>query len=163
MQSVVDSVELRRVLGHFATGVAVITAHDGDEPIGFTCQSLASVSLDPAYVSFCPAKSSTSWPRLREIGVVCINVLAAHQRDTCLQFATSGGDKFAGLEWVDDGNGAPHLHGALAHIEATIAHEHDAGDHTIVLAEITGLTTGDAEVTGDSPLLFYRGAFGTFH
>jgi flavin reductase (DIM6/NTAB) family NADH-FMN oxidoreductase RutF len=162
MQTVIDPAELRRVLGHFATGVAVITAHDGNEPIGFTCQSLTSVSLEPAYVSFCPAKSSTSWPRLRDIGEVCINVLAAHQRETCLQFAVSGGDKFEGLEWADHGNGAPRLHGALAHIDATVAHEHDAGDHTIVLAEITSLETGDPSDTGDSPLLFFKGKFGTF-
>lgn len=150
--------ELRAVLGHFATGVAVIAAHDGTRPIGFTCQSVVSVSLDPPYVSFCPAKSSTSWPLLRRTGTLCINILAEDQRAVCGRFAVSGGDKFAGVEWCPASNGAPALHGALAHIEASVELEHDAGDHTVVLARISGLRATE----GARPLLYYRGGFGGF-
>ena len=149
---------LRSVWGHFATGVAVITAHDGVRPLGFTCQSVVSVSLDPPYLSFCPAKSSTSWPALRTVERLCINILAADQQGLCRTFAVSGGDKFAGVEWSFAGNGAPALDGALARIEAVVETEHDAGDHTIVLARITDLAADPSA----APLLFFKGGFGAF-
>lgn len=72
---------MRAVLGHFCTGVAVITGHDGVRPVGFACQSVTSVSLDPPYVSFCPARTSSSWPAIRSTGRLSINVLADDQRD----------------------------------------------------------------------------------
>lgn len=149
---------MRSVLGHFCTGVAVITGHDGDRPAGFACQSVTSVSLDPPYVSFCPARTSSSWPVIRSSGQLAINVLAHDQRDLCAQFATSGGDKFGGIGWAPGCNGAPSLHGVLASIEAEIAFEHDAGDHTIVIAHVTGLRAHQ----GRRPLLYYRGGFGGF-
>jgi flavin reductase (DIM6/NTAB) family NADH-FMN oxidoreductase RutF len=151
-----DSASMRAVLGHFCTGVAVITGHDGVRPHGFTCQSITSVSLDPPYVSFCPAHTSTSWPRIRSAGRLCINVLAAEQRDVCAAFATSGGDKFAAIDWSHGSNGAPALSGVLAAIEADFEFEHGAGDHTIVVAHVTALHTYHDR----RPLLFYRGGYG---
>lgn len=150
--------EMRRVLGHFCTGIAVITAHDGQHPVGFTCQSVTSVSLDPPYISFCPANTSTSWPRIREIGSICVNVLADDQQDVCARFATRGGDKFAGADWRTGTNGAPALDGTLASIEADVEFEHIAGDHTIVVARVTGLWAHEDR----RPLLFYRGGYGAF-
>jgi flavin reductase (DIM6/NTAB) family NADH-FMN oxidoreductase RutF len=153
-----DRAVLREVLGHFCTGVAVIAGHDGPRPIGFTCQSLTSVSLDPPYVSFCPAHTSSSWPAIRATGRLCINILSDDQHDVCAQFAVSGADKFAGVDWSPGGNGAPVLHGALATIEAVVEFEHTAGDHTIVVAHVTGLRAHE----GRRPLLFYRGGYGGF-
>ncbi|WP_255450456.1 flavin reductase family protein [Skermania sp. ID1734] len=153
-----NAATLRQVWGHFATGVAVITAHNGAEPLGFTCQSVVSVSLDPPYLSFCPAKTSTSWPQLRKVGAICVNILAHQQGDLCRQFAVSGADKFADVEWGRADNGAPAIAGALAHIEAVVEFEHDAGDHTIVLARITDLSADE----NGRPLLFYKGRFGEF-
>ena len=153
-----DEAALRRVLGHFCTGIAVITGHDGNRPIGFTCQSVTSVSLDPPYISFCPARTSTSWPLIRNTGSVCINILAADQRAVCGQFATSGGDKFRGIAWRPAANGAPTLEGALASIEADIEFEHLAGDHSIVVDRVTALQAHQ----GREPLLFYRGEYGGF-
>ncbi|WP_024442259.1 MULTISPECIES: flavin reductase family protein [unclassified Mycobacterium] len=150
--------EMRRVLGHFCTGVAVITAHDGQRPLGFTCQSVTSVSLDPPYISFCPANTSSSWPRIREVGTLCVNVLSAYQQDVCTQFATRGSDKFAGVSWLPGANGAPALRGALASIEADMEFEHAAGDHTIVVARVTALHAHEE----GGPLLFYRGGYGRF-
>ncbi|MDN4520786.1 MULTISPECIES: flavin reductase family protein [Mycolicibacterium] len=150
--------EMRRVLGHFCTGIAVVTAHDGYRPVGFTCQSVTSVSLDPPYISFCPSNTSSSWPLIREIGAVCVNVLAADQRAVCARFARSGDDKFAGVDWRPGHNGAPALQGTLASIEADIEFEHAAGDHTIVVARVTGLWAHEER----SPLLFYRGGYGGF-
>lgn len=150
--------EMRRVLGHFCTGIAVISAHDGTSPIGFTCQSVTSVSLDPPYISFCPSSSSTSWPLIRDVGAVCVNVLAASQKDVCARFATRGRDKFAGVDWRPGANGAPTLAGTLASIEADIEFEHTAGDHSIVVGRVTGLWAHEQR----NPLLFYRGQYGGF-
>ncbi|WAC53991.1 flavin reductase family protein [Gordonia sp. SL306] len=154
----IDERSLRRVWGNFATGVAVITAHDGTEPIGFTCQSVVSVSLAPPLMSFCPSATSTSWPRIRAIGEFCINILADDQHEMCRQFARTGTEKFRGIGWRPGLAGAPILDDALAHIDARLDAEHDAGDHTIVVAQITGLSA--QEVKG--PLLFFRGGLGTF-
>jgi 3-hydroxy-9,10-secoandrosta-1,3,5(10)-triene-9,17-dione monooxygenase reductase component len=144
------------VLGHFCTGVAVITGHDGNRPLGFACQSVTSVSLVPPYVSFCPSHTSGSWPVIRTTGRLCINVLADDQRDVCARFAVSGGDKFAGIRWTAGRNGTPMLLGALATIEADVKFEHEAGDHTIVIAHVTGVRAH----AGRRPLLFYRGGYG---
>ncbi|MEE6164957.1 MULTISPECIES: flavin reductase family protein [unclassified Mycolicibacterium] len=149
---------MRRVLGHFCTGIAVITAHDGARPIGFTCQSVTSVSLEPPYISFCPSTNSTSWPLIRQVGSLCVNVLARGQRDLCARFATCGGDKFGDVDWFAGSNGAPTLVGTLASIEADVELEHSAGDHTIVVARVTGLWAHDER----SPLLFFRGDYGVF-
>ncbi|MDT0550934.1 flavin reductase family protein, partial [Streptomyces lonegramiae] len=87
---------MRTVLGHFCTGIAVITGRDGQRPLGFTCQSVTSVSLDPPYVSFCPSLGSSTWPLIRASGRMCINILADTQESVCAQFARSAEDKFAG-------------------------------------------------------------------
>lgn len=149
--------DMRAVLGHFCTGIAVITGHDGQRPVGFTCQSVTSVSLDPPYVSFCPSRGSSTWPLIRAAGRMCINILADDQETVCAQFARSGGDKFAGISWSPAANGAPRLHGTLATIEADLEFEHAAGDHTIAVVHVTGLTAHSGK-----PLLFYRGDYGGF-
>jgi 3-hydroxy-9,10-secoandrosta-1,3,5(10)-triene-9,17-dione monooxygenase reductase component len=148
--------EMRDVLGHFCTGIAVITAHDGDRPIGFTCQSVTSVSLNPPYISFCPAETSASWPLIRRVGTLCVNILAVDQQDVCATFATGGKDKFAGISWRPGSNGAPTLDGTLASIEANVEFEHVAGDHSIVVARVSGLSAHRER----RPLLFYRGGYG---
>lgn len=150
--------EMRRVLGHFCTGVAVVTAHDGDRPLGFTCQSVTSVSLDPPYISFCPSNSSTTWPLIRAVGSLCVNILTDDQKEMCTQFGRRGEDKFSGVAWTPGNNGAPSLEGALASIEADVEFEHTAGDHSIVVARVTGLRAHEQR----SPLLFYRGGYGGF-
>ena len=153
-----DPATMRAVLGHFCTGVAVITGHDGTQPLGFACQSVTSVSLEPPYVSFCPAATSTSWPLIRSTGRLAINVLADDQRDVCIRFATRGGDKFGDLAWSPGRNGSPVLDGTVATIEAELEYEHGAGDHTIVVAHVTGLRADrDAK-----PLLFFQGGYGGF-
>jgi flavin reductase (DIM6/NTAB) family NADH-FMN oxidoreductase RutF len=149
---------MRDVLGRFCTGIAVITATDGVQPYGFTCQSVTSVSLDPPYISFCPARTSRSWRMMREVGALCVNVLAHDQHQLCTQFAVSTADKFHGVGWRQASNGAPLIEGAVANIEASVEFEHGAGDHTIVVAHVTGLHASDERV----PLLFYRGGYGEF-
>src|ERR1700719_1397577 len=91
-----DSALFRTVLGHFASGVVIVTGTTPEGPSGFTCQSFFSVSLEPPLVAIAPGKSSTSWPGIAESGAFCANVLTEDQEALCRAFAVSGGDKFDG-------------------------------------------------------------------
>jgi 3-hydroxy-9,10-secoandrosta-1,3,5(10)-triene-9,17-dione monooxygenase reductase component len=155
-RGVVEPATLRDVLGHFASGVVVVTAAGSAGPLGFTCQSFASLSLDPPLVSFAPSRTSSTWPRIRAAGTFCVNVLAGDQQRLSAAFARSGTDKFAGVGWGPGPAGAPVLDGACAWIGCTLWREYDGGDHTIVAGRVHDLAA-DASRT---PLLFHRGRYG---
>jgi 3-hydroxy-9,10-secoandrosta-1,3,5(10)-triene-9,17-dione monooxygenase reductase component len=146
----------RQVLGHFCTGVTVITTHDEAGPAGFACQSFAALSLDPPLVLFCPSRSSATWPRIARAGHFCANVLAAGQEELARVFGASGTDKFAGVAWSPAPSGAPILAGALTWVGCTVEAVHEAGDHQVVLGRVTGL----GPCGPGRPLLFYRGRYG---
>src|SRR5580698_3750915 len=90
----------RQVLGHFATGVTVITGLHSGEPAGFACQAFAALSLDPPLVLFCPGKVSGTWPRIARTGELGINILADDQRELARKFGVSAADKFDGVRWT---------------------------------------------------------------
>src|SRR5277367_6836635 len=95
-----DPQRFRQVLGHFASGVAVITGiHDG-AAVGFACQAFAALSLEPPLVLCCPGKTSSTWPRIAASGQFCANILAADQVDLARRFGVSAPDKFAGISWT---------------------------------------------------------------
>ncbi|WP_242901560.1 flavin reductase family protein [Actinomadura terrae] len=156
----VDSARFRSVLGRFATGVVAITAFEegSDRPAGLAANSFTSVSLDPPLVAFCVAHTSTTWPRLRGAGRLCVNILSEPQLKVCERLALRGGDKFADIGWTRTPNGGPLIEGALAWIECSVEQEHVAGDHVIVVARVHAL---DHHHDAD-PLLFYKGTYGTF-
>jgi len=154
--SPVASTRMREVLGHFATGIVVITAAGPAGPVGFTCQSFASLSLDPPLVSFSPARTSSTWPVIRAIGRFGINVLAEDQEPVSAAFARSGTDKFAGIAWRPSANGAPVLDGVCAWLDCTLWNEYDGGDHTIALGHVHDLAADPSR----SPLLYHRGSYG---
>ena len=154
-----DGREFRDALGQFATGVVIATGCLDGTPAGFAAQSFVSLSLDPPLVALCPAKTSTSWPKLRESGHFCINVLSDGQQDVSDLFAQTGIDKFADLAWQPGQTGSPVLAGVLAYIDCELADELDAGDHTIAIGRVRDL--GVLEEQG-APLLFWRGAYGSF-
>ncbi len=154
--AVVDPAVMRDVLGHFVSGVTVVTAMAADGPVGFTCQSFSSLSLDPPLVAFAPARTSRTWPQLREAGRFCVNVLADSQSGLSRQFARSGADKYAGVQWSPSPHGSPVLADVVAWIDSELWAEYDGGDHTIVVARVLDLGA-DASRT---PLLFHRGAYG---
>ncbi|MDF3293441.1 flavin reductase family protein [Streptomyces silvisoli] len=159
-----DQGEFRRVLGHFASGVTVITApgapDKGRGPAGFACQSFVSLSLDPPLVAFMVGRTSSTWPRIAGAGVFCANVLGADQSELCRAFAVSGGDKFAGVEWSPaPATGAPLLAGVPAWIDCTIHAVHTGGDHLIVVGHVAAL--GTPRRGAPSPLIFHQGRFGT--
>jgi flavin reductase (DIM6/NTAB) family NADH-FMN oxidoreductase RutF len=153
----IDRGRFREVLGHFASGVTIITAMEVGEPVGFTCQSFASLSLEPPMILFAASKSSTSWPKISEAGSFCVNVLEASQEPLCRAFAESGADKFAGVGWTAAATGSPVLDGALAWIDCELEQVFDAGDHELVTGRVLDLGTSPG-----APLLFYRGGFGGF-
>ncbi len=157
-QRAIDDGRFREVLGHFATGVTVVTAMDGGEPVGFTCQAFAALSLDPPLVALAPGKNSTSWPRIAQAGQFCVNILAEGQEALCRDFAVSRVDKFAGVGWRPAGNGAPIIEGVLAWVECSFVDAYDAGDHELVVGLVQDM---DVDTRG-RPLLYYRGGFGRF-
>src|SRR6478672_9202906 len=124
---------LRDVLGHFVSGIVVVTAAGRSGPLGFTCQSFASLSLDPPLISLAPARTSSTWPRIRGVGTFCVNVLADDHEHHSVRFARSGVDRFAGVSWTRGPAGVPILDGVAAWVVATLEREYDGGDHTIVV------------------------------
>jgi 3-hydroxy-9,10-secoandrosta-1,3,5(10)-triene-9,17-dione monooxygenase reductase component len=151
-----EAQRFRQVLGHFCTGVTVVTTLDEDGPAGFACQSFAALSLDPPLVLFCPNRSSATWPRIARAGRFCANVLAAGQEELARVFGTSGTDKFAGVPWSPSPSGAPVLAGALTWVDCRVEAVHEGGDHHVVLGRVTGL----GPCGPGRPLLFYRGRYG---
>jgi flavin reductase (DIM6/NTAB) family NADH-FMN oxidoreductase RutF len=152
-----DQARFREVLGHFATGITIVTATDEGEPVGFSCQSFAALSLDPPMVILAPAKSSTSWPRIARAGSFCVNILGEHQEAVCRAFAVSGGDKFDGVDWTPGVTGSPLIDGSLATVECTLGAIYEGGDHELVTGHVL-----DMEIGKGSPLIFYRSGFGRF-
>ncbi|MFI9628779.1 flavin reductase [Streptomyces sp. NPDC052042] len=149
----------REVLGHYPTGVVVVTARDETgEPVGMTIGSFTSVSLDPPLVAFLPTRDSRTFARLRTASSFCVNVLAADQDGLCRRFAVPGEDRFQGVEWTPAPSGAPVLDGAVAWIDCEPHDVTEAGDHWLVLGRVTRLRV----VRRVQPLLFFQGGYGRF-
>lgn len=155
-----DSATFRRVLGHYPTGVCVVTAVEQDDgPVGMVVGSFTSVSLDPPLVAFFPAKTSSSWPRIEGAGRFCVNILASDQQQLCARFAARGvEDKFSGVSHRVSANGSPILDGVVAWIDCMLEAVYEAGDHYIALGRVAAL---EVESPG-KPLLFFQGAYGEF-
>jgi len=148
-----DTARFRQVLGHFCTGVTVITAPG---PAGFACQAFAALSLAPPLVLFCPSRTSATWPAIERAGHFCANVLAEGQQALASVFGISGADRFAGVPWSPAPSGAPVLDGALTWVECAVEAVHEAGDHYLVTGRVTAL----GPCRPGPPLLFYRGRYG---
>jgi 3-hydroxy-9,10-secoandrosta-1,3,5(10)-triene-9,17-dione monooxygenase reductase component len=142
------------VLGHFCTGVTVITTADAGQPAGFTCQAFNALSLDPPLVLFCPSRTSATWPVIERAGRFCANVLADGQQELARRFGVSGPGKFAGVPWSESPSG-PVLAGVLTWVECAVEAVHEAGDHYLV----TGRVTAYGPCRAGRPLLFYRGRY----
>jgi flavin reductase (DIM6/NTAB) family NADH-FMN oxidoreductase RutF/DNA-binding IclR family transcriptional regulator len=154
-----DFKRFRQVLGHYPTGVTVVTAVDADgRPAGMAVGSFTSVSLDPPLIAFLPDKSSTSFPRIRSASSFCVNVLSAEQEHICRAFAAKGQDKFGGLAWRAAASGAPILDGVVAWIDCEFESIYETGDHYIVIGKVLGLDVASQSM----PLLFFQGGYGHF-
>jgi 3-hydroxy-9,10-secoandrosta-1,3,5(10)-triene-9,17-dione monooxygenase reductase component len=153
-----DAATYRTVLGHFATGIALVTAMDGAEPVGMACNSFTSVSLEPPLVLFCAALSSSTWPRIQAAGKWAANILGEDGEEITRLFAQKGADRFAHVAYSTGRTGAPIVDSALAFVDCETVAEHEAGDHVIVVGRVVEL----GYASEGKPLLFYRGGYGHF-
>src|SRR5215207_2672363 len=120
----VDQLEFRRVMGHFATGVTIVTSHDGAGKLGgLTANAIASVSLAPAMVLVCVDKAADSYPLFGASKSFAINILSNDQETLSRRFAKSGGDKFTGIGYRIGVTGTPILSDTIAYLECTVRHE----------------------------------------
>lgn len=151
----IDRNELRRVMGHFATGVTVITTISKDgRAFGLTANAFTSVSLDPPLLLISVDKKAESYACFEQSGVFTVNILSDDQETLSRKFAVSGGNKFEGVAYHTGANGVPILEGTVAYVECKLFATYDGGDHTLYLGEIE-----QAETREGKPLLFYRGGY----
>jgi flavin reductase (DIM6/NTAB) family NADH-FMN oxidoreductase RutF len=155
--TVFDQRAFRDALGHFASGVTIISGMDADGPIGFTCQSFYSVSMEPPLISFSVMTNSTTYPRIRQTGRFAVNVLSQHQHGVSSQFARKGTDKWAGIEWSRSAAGNPVILDTAMWLDCDIWAEHEAGDHVIVIGSVNEMNP--PEWHRHEPLLFFKGAY----
>jgi len=157
-QSLFDDSRFRDVLGHYPSGVVVVTACDPDgEPVGMTIGSFSSVSLEPPLIAYLPERSSPPFERIRTAETFCVNILAGDQEDLCRRFASAPSD-FAGVAWTRSPGGAPVLDGTVGWIECRLHDVRDAGDHHLVLGRVTDLAVSRPV----QPLLYFQGGYGRF-
>ncbi|MDR3397083.1 MAG: flavin reductase family protein [Pandoraea sp.] len=153
----IEPLSFREALGHYASGITVITSHIDGEPIGFTCQSFYSVSVSPPLVSFSVMSSSASYPKIRQAGRFAVNILSDEQVRISNQFARRGADKWHGVEWQESPLGNPIIVRSLHWLDCEIYAEHAAGDHLIVIGEVKALSVQEAAAT--QPLLYFKGRY----
>jgi 3-hydroxy-9,10-secoandrosta-1,3,5(10)-triene-9,17-dione monooxygenase reductase component len=155
----VDTLRFRQVIGHFATGVAIVTCYGDDGPSGLTTNAITSVSLEPQLLLVCFDNASRTLPAVRESRRFAVNMLRAGQEDLAQVFASKrvAREKFEAVTHVE-AHGVPVLDGALAWLACDLTALHPAGDHTIGIGEISHM---DADPDGE-PLVWFRGAYGTF-
>lgn len=159
MSPPIDPVRFRETLGHYPTGVAVVTAiADDGRPVGMVVGSFTSVSLDPPLIAFFPMTASKSFAQLRTADTFCVNALASDQEDVCRRFAAGGADKFQGTSWRPGPLGSPVLDGAVSWIECAFEDIRTAGDHFVVLGRVLELDVERSTL----PLLFFQGGYGRF-
>ena len=151
----IDPRELRNVMGHFATGVTVITTRDtSGKPFGLTANAFTSLSLTPPLVLICVDKTVDCYPCFEQSKVFVVNFLSEDQEHLSRRFATKGIEKFEGVVCRPGDCGAPIIEGALGHIECKVVSAYEGGDHTIYVGEIQ-----NASASGDRPLLFFKGKY----
>ncbi|MBN9003878.1 MAG: flavin reductase family protein [Rhizobiales bacterium] len=157
-QSAIDPRDFRNALGTYATGVTIITAVDAaGKPYGLTCNSFASVSLNPPLVLWSLVIYSQSMSAFQNASHFAVNVLGASQRALASRFAQSSGDKFEGVQWTPGLGGAPLLPGSVANFQCRTVDRYYGGDHVIFLGAVENYRYDRSEA-----LLFARGGYGRF-
>jgi flavin reductase (DIM6/NTAB) family NADH-FMN oxidoreductase RutF/DNA-binding GntR family transcriptional regulator len=157
-QSAADTCDrevFRDAIGHFASGVTVITATHDDTRFGMTASAVSSLSLDPPMVVVCLNRSAPTCAAVTAAGVFGVNILSEDDGDLAERFARPRDDKFAGVDVVAGTGGAPLLRRALARLECRVVEEVEGGTHSVLLAEVRR-----AEAAPGSPLAYFRGRFG---
>jgi 3-hydroxy-9,10-secoandrosta-1,3,5(10)-triene-9,17-dione monooxygenase reductase component len=155
LRPVSDSADLRRVLGHVPTSVAVVTAGGRSGPAGMTVGSFTSVSLEPPLIAFFVDRSSSTWPRLYESDHFGVNVLGHNQSQMCRAFSRRAQDRFEGVAWHESARGVPLLEDAIVSLECTRVKVDVLGDHFQVIGRVDSLELRASH----PPLIFLRGGF----
>jgi flavin reductase (DIM6/NTAB) family NADH-FMN oxidoreductase RutF len=156
--STIDPRDFRNALGTYATGVTIITAMAADgKPYGLTCNSFASVSLNPPLVLWSLGMFSQGLPIFQNASHFAVNVLGASQQTLASQFAKPSADKFAGVVWKPGLGNAPLLADSVAYFQCRAANRYYGGDHVIFLGAVEAYAYNRQE-----PLLFARGGYGRF-
>ena len=156
---VTDPRALRDAYGTFPSGVVAVAARVGEQLVGLAASSFTSISVEPALVSFSVAKSSNTWPVLRRAKEIGVSVLADHHDVLCRQLAGPADQRFEELSLRTSAAGAVLLDEAVSTFTTTIHAELDAGDHVIVLLEVSAVQA----VEGRDPLVFHRSGFQRLH
>jgi flavin reductase (DIM6/NTAB) family NADH-FMN oxidoreductase RutF len=158
VETEVTAAALRHAMGHFATGVTVITSVDAaGRPVGTTANAVSSLSLGPPLLLVCFDRSSQTLAAIGTHGAFAVNVLAAAQEELSANFARRGlAADWNGVPHRPGLTGSPRLHGVLATLECTVEHRLPGGDHEIVIGRVRHVHTNDSEAT---PLLFWRGRY----
>ncbi|MEE2057289.1 flavin reductase family protein [Rhodococcus artemisiae] len=155
----IDQGLFREVMGHYPTGVAVVTGRaDDGELLALVVGTFSSVSLEPPLVSFMPMKTSKSFDKLRRCDSVCINILGGEQEDLVSTIARRWENKFDGIDWFGSPSGDPVLEQSVAWIDARITNTLDAGDHWIILCSVNDMAVTNPVV----PLIYFQGGYGSF-
>jgi len=159
---VISPDDFRRVLGHFCSGVTVITTMDAEgRPAGLTASAFTSVSLNPPLILVCVSHDAHSYAALAGATHFAVNILAAHHEAVSTRFATKPArhpsEKFEGVDFCKSALGLPVLSDSLAALECAVVHAYPAGDHTIFVGRVEAADSrGDG---GLEPLLYYRGKY----
>lgn len=146
---------MRQAYGMFPSGVTAVCAMIDDVAAGMAASSFTSVSLDPPLVSVCMARTSTTWPRLRQSAALGISVLAAEQGEIARSLASKSGDRFANASWEVNEKGAIFLQGSPLWLECTLFDEVSAGDHEIAVFEVKSVVPYPSV----APLVFHASSF----
>lgn len=159
--STIEPLCFRKALGHYASGITVSSSRVDDEPVGFTCQSFYSVSMNPPLISFSVMSSSGCYPKIRQAGRFLVNILSAEQEQLSNQFARRGTDKWQGVDWELSPLGNPLIAGSLHWLDCEIHAVHPAGDHLIVIGEVKafGGHAGEQDEEASQPLLYFKGEY----
>ena len=147
--------EFREVIGHFATGVTVITTTEDGRPLGTTASAVTSLSLEPPMILVCLNKESATGRAMAASGRFAVNILGEHQSDLAVRFAAKGGDKFDGVATTSGEWNEPLLSEALATLECTVVERTTGGTHVVFFGQVE-----TASARPGAPLAYYRGQFG---
>jgi 4-nitrophenol 2-monooxygenase / 4-nitrocatechol 4-monooxygenase, reductase component len=150
-----DGERYRHVIGHFATGVTVITSRNGEDDHGATASAVSSVSLEPPSLLVCLNRATATETAVRESGHFVVNILRADQGELAMRFAGRHGHKFADLPVGRSDAGDPCLGGALARLECRVRDAVTGGTHTVFFGEVLHAEAGDGD-----PLAYFRRRFG---
>jgi flavin reductase (DIM6/NTAB) family NADH-FMN oxidoreductase RutF len=152
-----DPENFRRAIGHFASGVTIVTATHGGRDHGMTASAVSSLSLEPTMLLICVNRRAGTHAAIQTSGRFAVHVLASDQQEFARRFATPNGDKFAGLAIDRGAGGLPVIRDALARFECEVAQSVPGGTHTVFLGAVQS-----ACVSAGEPLLCFRGQFGQF-